>query len=132
MLGSWLSGYAAALLVMSVLDALWLGLLARGFYRQQVGDLMAAEVLKAPAAFFYLAYPAGLLALALHPLPASAGAAGARAALLGLVAYGTYDLTNLATLRGWSWKLTLVDMAWGALASAVAGTAAYLAMQRND
>jgi uncharacterized membrane protein len=127
----WALGYVVALVVMGVLDGLWLGVVARDFYRHEMGELMAVQVLKVPAALFYFAYPAGLMALALEPLPQSASAAGGRAALLGLIAYGTYDLTNLATLRGWSWKLTLVDMAWGTLASAVAGTAAYLAMNRN-
>jgi uncharacterized membrane protein len=130
-MGVWATGYVTALLVMSALDGLWLGVVARDFYRQEIGELMGDQVLKAPAALFYLAYPAGLVALALQPLPVSASAAGGRAALLGLIAYATYDLSNLATLRGWSWKMALVDMAWGAIASAVAGTAAYLAMQRQ-
>lgn len=130
-MGVWATGYATALVVMGVLDGLWLGVVARDFYRQELGELMAPAVLKAPAALFYFAYPAGLVALALQPLPPSASAAGGRAALFGLIAYATYDLTNLATLRGWSWKLSLVDMAWGAVASAVAGTAAYLAMDRQ-
>ena len=127
----WFYAYAAALLVLGLLDGLWLGWVARDFYRQEMGDLMAAEVAKIPAAIFYFAYPAGLLALSLNPLPASATAAMARAALVGLVVYGVYDLTNMATLRHWSLKLALVDVAWGVLVSAVAGTAAWFALQRQ-
>ena len=129
-MGAWCWGYGAALLVMGALDAVWLGYLARDFYRQEMGQLMTQQVGWLPAALFYLAYPAGLVTLALQPLPESAMGALGRAALVGLVAYGTYDLTNLAVLRGASLKLALVDMAWGILASAVAGTAAYFAMQR--
>ena len=123
-------GYGAALLVMGVLDALWLGVIARDLYRRELGELMAANVRVVPAALFYLAYPAGLVALALQPQPESMSMAAWRSALVGLVAYGTYDLTNMATLRHWSVTLTLADIAWGAFASALAGTAAFAAMQR--
>ncbi len=123
-------GYGAALLVMGVLDALWLGVIARDLYRRELGELMAANVRVVPAALFYLAYPAGLVALALQPQPESMSMAAWRSALVGLVAYGTYDLTNMATLRQWSVTLTLADVAWGAFASALAGTAAFAAMQR--
>jgi uncharacterized membrane protein len=123
-------GYCAALLVMGVLDAVWLGFIARDFYRRELGDLMAAEVHKLPAALFYFGYPAGLVALALQPLPEGPFMAAWRGALLGLVAYGTYDLTNMATLRQWSATLALADIAWGTFASALAATAAYHAMQR--
>jgi uncharacterized membrane protein len=127
---SWWYGYGAALVVMAVLDAVWLGFVARDFYRQEAGEMMAAEVRKLPAALFYLAYPAGLVALALQPQPEGASMAAWRSALVGLIAYGTYDLTNMATLRQWSYTLTLADVAWGAFASALAGTAAFFAMQR--
>jgi uncharacterized membrane protein len=123
-----LTAYIAALVVMGVLDVLWLGWLARDFYRAELGDLMATEVRKIPAALFYFAYPAGLVALALTPTPGSMGQAALRAGLLGLVAYGTYDLTNMATLRHWSLKLALVDTAWGTAASALAGAVAWWAM----
>ncbi len=129
-MGVWWLGYGVALLVMGALDALWLGYVARDFYRQEMGSLMAPQVRVLPAALFYLGYPAGLVTLALVPLPESTSVALGRAALVGLVAYGAYDLTNLAVLRGASVKLALVDMAWGTLASGVAGAAAYLAMQR--
>ena len=127
---SWWYGYGAALVVMGVLDAVWLGFVARDFYRQEAGEMMAAEVRKLPAALFYLAYPAGLVTLALQPQPDGAAMAAWRSMLVGLVAYGTYDLTNMATLRQWSYTLTLADVAWGAFASALAGTAAFFAMQR--
>lgn len=125
-----LRGYVVALLIVAALDALWLGVLARDFYRTELAGLMAEQVRLLPAAVFYLGYPAGLVALVLRPLPASLGAAASRAALLGLVAYGVYDMTNLATLKGFGVGLALVDMAWGTFVSASAGAAAWVAMRR--
>ena len=125
----WLWGYGTALLVIGVLDALWLGFIARDFYKREIGDLMADTVRLGPAAVFYFGYPAGLVALALTPMPASIGAAAVKSALVALVAYGVYDMTNMATLKQWSLKLALVDIGWGMLVGAVAGAAAFSVMR---
>lgn len=125
-----LKPYLAALLVMGVLDALWLGVLAKDFYRQEIGEQMVEQIRRVPAALFYFAYPAALVALALFPAGQPIGQQIARAALVGLVAYGVYDLTNLSTLRHWPVKLALVDTAWGTFASTVAGAAAAWVGQR--
>jgi uncharacterized membrane protein len=125
----WLAGYGAALLVVGVLDALWLGVIARDFYRRELGELMTDSVRLVPAAIFYFGFPAGLVTLVLSPLPATLVDALWKSALLGLVAYGTYDMTNLATIRGWSLKLSLADMAWGTFIAAAAGGAAWSAMR---
>ena len=81
---------------------------------------------------FYLLYVAGLLVFAILPgLRARRGrTAAALGALLGLLAYGTYDLSNYATLRDWPLGLTAIDMTWGAVLSAVSATAGYLAASR--
>lgn len=126
----WLWTYAAALLAIGVLDAIWLGWLARDFYRGEMGGLMAAEVRKLPALAFYLLFPAGLVALTFLPPPDDWAGALLRSALVGLVAYGTYDLTNLATLKQWSWRLALTDIAWGTFVSAAAGAAAFAAWRQ--
>lgn len=125
-----LKPYLAALLVMGVLDALWLGVLAKDFYRQEIGEQMVEQIRWVPAALFYFAYPAALVALALFPSGQPMGQQIARAALVGLVAYGVYDLTNLSTLRHWPVKLALVDTAWGTFASTLAGAAAAWVGQR--
>lgn len=125
-----LKPYLAALIVMGVLDALWLGVLARDFYRQEMGAQMVEQIRWLPAALFYFGYPAALVALAIFPAGQPLGQMVARAALVGLVAYGVYDLTNLATLRHWPVKLALVDTAWGTFASACAGGAAAWVSQR--
>ena len=129
-MNSFLKPYAAALLVMGLLDALWLGLVARDFYREHMGAQMADAIRWAPALLFYVGYPAALVALALFPPGQPLGVQIARAALVGLMAYGVYDLTNLATLRHWPLKLALVDMAWGTFASTAAGAGAAWVAQR--
>jgi uncharacterized membrane protein len=123
---AWLLAYGAALLVIGLLDAVWLGWLARDFYRQEIGAMMAESVRVAPAMAFYLLYPAGLVFLASAP---TLGETVLRAAVLGLMAYGAYDMSNLATLKGWSARLALVDVAWGVFVSAAAGLAAHLSLQ---
>lgn len=126
-----LAGYGAALLVIGVLDALWLGWIAKGFYQSQMSAVAADSFRLLPAVLFYLGYPAGLMALALAPLPASMAIAVGRSALVGLLAYGTYDLTNMATLKRWSWQLAALDTGWGIVLSAAAGAAAYAVLRRT-
>ena len=129
---SWLKVYAATALVMLAIDAVWLGFIARPLYVQAIGPLMADPPRWGVAALFYLAYPAGLVWLAVRP---QAGTKGLRAtavagAALGLFAYGTYDLTNLATLRGWPVWIAALDMAWGTAVSAVAAAAGKAVLDR--
>ena len=122
---TFLAAYGVALLVMGALDAVWLGWLAIDFYRRELGPLMTDSVRIVPAALYYVGFPAAIVALALTPRPATPSSAALRSALLGLAAFGVYDLTNLATLRGYSVSMTLVDMAYGCFASAMGGSAAY-------
>ncbi len=94
---------------------LWLGLAARSFYQQQLGYLMAASPNWFAAILFYLLFVAGLLGFVVLPglRDNSLKSTLLHAALFGLIAYATYDLTNLATLKGWPALLSLVDMLWG-------------------
>jgi uncharacterized membrane protein len=126
----WLIGYAAAGAVFLVLDLIWLSTVGRALYWPTLGPLLAERVNVPAAVAFYLIYVAGIVVLAVQPgLKAqSLGAACATGAALGLMAYATYDLTNLATLKTWSVKVALVDMAWGSVLTAVAAGAGYLAM----
>lgn len=130
---TWLWGYVAALVVFGLLDAVWLGWVAREFYLQEARGALAERVSILPAAIFYVMYPALLVSLALTPtLPSTPRAAAARAAMVGLVAYGTFDLTVLATLQGWTVRLAVLDLGWGVLASAMAGLAAQAAMKSTQ
>lgn len=124
--------FIATLAVMAVLDGLWLGLVARSFYRQHLGFLMAEAPNWIAAGAFYVIYAIGVTVFATAPgvEDGSALTAAWRGALFGFVAYATYDLTNMATLRGWPTIVTIVDMAWGTVLTAVvAGLAAFLVLQ---
>lgn len=124
--------YISTAVVFFALDYLWLTRIAIGFYREQIGSLMLASPNFAAAGVFYLFYVVGVVYFAVMPA-ASAGSlvtALINGALLGLLAYGTYDMTNLATLKGWSLQMSMVDMAWGAFLTATAAAAGYLAVSR--
>lgn len=120
--------FIATFVVMAVLDGIWLLGVARGFYRQHLGFLMAETPNWAAAGLFYVLYAVGVAVFAVQPAVDGGSALTAvwRGALFGLVAYATYDLTNMATLRGWPTIVTVVDLAWGtALSAAVGGIAAW-------
>ncbi len=108
-------------------DAAWLTLAGPRLYRPAIGPLLNDKVNAAPAVVFYLLYLGGVLFLAVTPALRTGQwrAAALNGLVLGLVAYGTYDLTNQATLRIWSAKVTILDLAWGAFASALAATISY-------
>ena len=119
-----LFAYVATLLAFLVLDGLWLGVLMGPTYKALLGSLMLDQPRLAPAAMFYLLYIVGCVVFVV--LPAVTWQRAARlGALLGLVAYGTYDLTNWATLNGWSAQVSLMDWAWGTFATAVACTVGF-------
>jgi len=119
--------YGGTLLTFLALDALWLGVVARSFYARQLGDLLRNDPRWGAAALFYLIYVGGVVVLAV--LPALEGRSPGKAlglgALLGLVAYGAYDLTNLATLRGFPTRMVAVDLAWGTVLTGVVAWAGY-------
>lgn len=118
------------LAVMGVADAVWLTTMTDRFYRRELPGMLAETPRWAPALGFYFLYALGTMVLVVAPaLDAddSAIRVALTGALLGVVAYGTYDLTNLATLRGWTAKVAVVDMVWGGLLTAVAATVAVLA-----
>lgn len=121
--------YLSAAVAFGVLDFLWLSNAAPKLYRPAIGEIMADQVRWPPAIAFYFLYLVGVTALV--TLPALREGGGGKAAwtgaLFGLVAYATYDLTNQATLRVWPTHITLIDMAWGAFATATASVIAVLA-----
>jgi uncharacterized membrane protein len=115
--------YIAAAIVMAGLDFVWLRLTVDAVYQPVIGSLMSPKPDMAAAVAFYVMYVCGVVIFAVRPgLAAGAWQTGLLfGALFGLFAYGTYDLTNMATLKVWSLKLTLIDMAWGTV---LTGTAA--------
>lgn len=124
-MNKYLAAYGATALVMLALDALWIGMVARAMYQQGIGHLMAQDPRYAVAAVFYALFVVGLVIFVVAP----GGQTGTwqstllRGALFGFFTYGTYDLTNLATLKDWPIGMSLIDMAWGATVSAAAGAA---------
>jgi uncharacterized membrane protein len=119
--------YAAAFVAMLAPDAVWLAWAGPNLYRPALGDLLADSFQPLPAILFYLLYVAGLALLSRAP---SLLGSTARGALYGLCAYGTYDLTNQATLRHWPTYLSAADLAWGTVLSAFAATVAALVRRR--
>ena len=114
-----LSLYAATAVIFFVLDFIWLSLSVGPIYRKELGNLLLDQPNLAVAAGFYLVYVLGLVILVSAPAEGNVGKALWMAALFGLVAYGTYDLTNLATLRGFTPTVAIIDMAWGTFVTAV-------------
>jgi len=115
-------GYLAALVVFVAGDLTWLTLAGSRIYRPAIGPLLADRPALPPAIAFYLLYGIGIVVFAVAPglRAGRAGVALGWGALAGLFAYGTYDLTNQATLKFWSTRLSLIDMAWGAAITGVA------------
>ena len=112
---NWILLYLIALAVFFVIDMVWLGAVAKGFYRKHLGALMSERIVWPAAVLFYLLFIVGLLVFAVRPGLAAGEPVRALylGALFGLVAYATYDLTNLATMKGWPPVVTVVDLAWG-------------------
>jgi uncharacterized membrane protein len=108
-----------------VLDLLWLGVLARDFYRSALSSLAREETQAMAAVLFYAMY---LTAVVVYAVLGASGLGGAakRGAALGFVAYATYELTNWAVLRDWPARLVPVDIAWGVLLTATAAAAGKL------
>ena len=119
--------YIATAIVFFAMDFAWLSVSLNSIYKPNLGGLLLDKPNMPVAAGFYLLYVVGILAFAVFPALAQGDWTRALwgGALLGLVAYGTYDMTNLATTAGWSALVSVVDMAWGTFVTATAATAGY-------
>ncbi len=118
--------YIAVLVAMGVLDGAWLSFSVSRLYKPGIGHLMADQPVAWAAVLFYLLYAAGVTYLITLPALATGGpgSAAVRGAVLGVIAYGTYDLTSLAIMRGWPVNVTLIDMVWGGILTGVSATLA--------
>jgi len=123
-----LKAYIATAIVFFVLDYVWLTRMAGTFYREQIGALMLDQPRLGVAALFYVFYVVGIAVFAVLPAlrAESLMTAVLLGALLGLIAYGTYDITNYATLRDWPVAVLVVDIAWGTALTAVSAGAGYV------
>lgn len=122
-----LKSYLAGLIAFLIIDFIWLKYIALSFYRSNIGHLMTDKPNLAIAGLFYLFYVVGVVILAVYPAleKQSWVTAMLYGGLLGLVAYGTYDITNLATLKNWPPIVTIVDMIWGTVLTASVATISY-------
>lgn len=120
--------FAIALPVFFAIDMVWLGLVAKNFYRGQIGSLMKTDVNWVAAVIFYLIFIAGLVTFVITPAIEKGSWTHALVfgAFFGLVCYATYDLTNLAVTKDWPLLVTIVDLLWGAILAASVSTVTYV------
>jgi len=123
----YLIAYAATAVIFFACDFVWLSTMG-GFYRERAAGLFLDKPNLAIAGLFYLVYVAGVVFLAVSPALASGNWTTALLAglVLGLVAYGTYDLTNLSTLKNWPVSVSFIDLAWGTVLTGTAATGGFL------
>ncbi|NQW52417.1 MAG: DUF2177 family protein [Rhodospirillales bacterium] len=124
-------GYLVALVTLAILDGLWLGVISREFYKARLGHMLLDKPIWSVAILFYLVHAAGIAVFAV-PAAVTAGtltSALVYGGLFGFCVYAAYDLTNLATLRGWPMAVSAVDLAWGTVATAAATLVAYLVVK---
>lgn len=114
-------------IIFVVIDSVWISVVANKFYKQQIGGLLKPKPDFVAAGIFYALYVSGIVFFALDPAlqDESLTTAIGRGALLGLLMYATYDLTNQSVLKNWPYKMTVVDMAWGTFVTAAVTAVAY-------
>jgi uncharacterized membrane protein len=122
--------YLIALPIFFLVDMIWLGVIAKNFYKNQIGFLMKPDVNWTAAIIFYLLFLVGVVLFVIEPAVVKKNLMYSliRGALFGIITYATYDLTNLATLKDWPLKVVVVDMIWGAvLSGTVCGSSYWIA-----
>lgn len=120
--------YGIAFVVFFVVDLIWLGLVAKDLYQKEIGSLLKPDVNWAAAIIFYLLFILGLVIFVINPAVESGSLAKAMmlGAFFGLVTYATYDLTNLATMRDFTLRITVIDLTWGTFLGFITSTLTYL------
>jgi len=113
--------YLLTFVVFLIVDMLWLGIIAKNLYQKYLGGFLSDRVNWTAAIIFYLIYVVGISIFAIYPAVNKNSAFNAilMGALFGIFTYATYDLTNLATLKGWPLNIVVIDILWGALLSAI-------------
>ncbi len=131
-MGNFLFAYITSFGTMTVLDAFWLGLIAPSFYKKHIGFIMAEKPNWFAALAFYLIFIAGVTLFVVYPGWKNVDSflkIGLLGAIFGLVTYATYDLTNQATLKNWPYIVTIIDLLWGTLLTAVVSIVAVLVLR---
>lgn len=120
--------YGVTVATFLVVDFVWIAFIARGLYVSQIGHLMREQPNLAVAAIFYIAFAAGIVYFAVAPAIAQGSPMVAllNGALLGFLAYATYDVTNFSTLKDWPWAVSVIDTLWGTALTGFAAWVGYL------
>lgn len=126
-----LIGYFSTLTIFLIVDLIWLGVIAKGVYHHYLGNFLSARTNWSAAFLFYALFIIGLMVFVIIPAVEKGSVVHAlwHGALFGLIAYSTYELTNLATLKHWPVHIVVIDVAWGALLSAVICVAGFYVMK---
>lgn len=126
------AAYISIAIVMVVLDFIWLAIIAKPLYQNGIGHLMAPEPNLLFAALFYMVYVLALIIFSIKPYASSPGLRKTTfsAAMFGFFVYASYDLTNLAVLKGWPVHLALIDLIWGVFISCIAATVGKFILDR--
>lgn len=121
-----LKQYLITLVIFLVIDGLWLAFVAQNMFKQEIGSILG-EPRMIYALIFYAAYPLAIVVFALAPSLEAKNLTKAimLGAFLGFIAYGTYELTNMATLKDWTLKLVVVDLIWGSFVTAITAAISY-------
>ena len=124
---AYLTLYLCAAVFFLLIDAIALRAVLSPLFERHIGDLMSDTIQIAPAAGFYACYVAGVLYFCTVPAlrEDNFGLALMNGAILGFLAYGTYEATNLATLKGWTWSMAMIDVTWGVVLTAATASFAY-------
>ena len=131
MLMTYALSYVAALLVFLSIDIIWIRSVMRPLFERNLGEILLETPRLGAAGAFYALYVAGIMYLAIAPAIASGSwrTAALNGAIIGFLAYGTYEATNLATLKGWTYEMLSIDLAWGVFLTAVTAVAGYAAFR---
>lgn len=128
-MSQWVIIYLITVVAFLVIDGVWLVVVMKPLFMDMLGDMLRSPISPAPTAIFYLLYVVGILFLAVGPALTSGNwlEAALRGAALGLLAYGTYDMTNLATLKGYKASIAFLDTGWGGVVTAITATVGFFA-----
>ncbi len=120
--------YLVSFIIFFAIDLFWLGIIAKKIYQAEIGHLMKTDVNWVAAILFYILFIGGLVVFVIMPAVEAGNIwkAVLLGALFGLITYATYDLTNLATLKDWPLKITIIDLFWGTFLGTSTSTISYL------
>jgi uncharacterized membrane protein len=127
-----ITAFVATGLGFAAIDSIWLITMSTRLYKPEIGEMMAANFRLGPAIVFYILYITGILIFAVQPALAAGKwqTALVQGALFGFFCYMTYDMTNYATLKVWSLKVTILDLMWGTFLTGSAATVGMLVTRK--